>query len=92
MMFTPPTLNYTYEAVPDLQVRVATPEKRKRNTEKSTGEGPDTAEVPARGPEERKRKGNDQDRDHDHDRSQSQEIKGIYSLTVNDTQNRHFRS
>ena len=56
MMFTPPTLNYTYEAVQ----KVATREKRKRNIERSTEEGPDTADdAPVRGPEERKRSAND---------------------------------
>ena len=56
MMFTPPTLNYTYEAVQ----KVATREKRKRNIERSTEEGLDTADdAPVRGPEERKRSASD---------------------------------
>ena len=65
MMFTPPTLNYTYEAVPDHPVKVAIPEKRKRNIGKNTDEeGPGIVElVPVLDQEERKRKGNVPDHD-----------------------------
>ena len=52
MMFTPPTLNYTYELVQ----KVATREKRKRNIVRSTEEDLDTADdAPVPGQEERKR-------------------------------------
>ena len=64
MMFTPPTLNYTCGQVLWPPARVATPERRKRNTERSIEEGPGTVEVAAQGrKEERKRNGNDPDPD-----------------------------
>ena len=64
MMFTPPTLNYTCGQVLWPPARVATPERRKRNTERSIEEGPGTVEVAAQGrKEERKRNGNDRDPD-----------------------------
>ena len=63
-MFTPPTLNYTCGQVLWPPARVATPERRKRNTERSIEEGPGTVEVAAQGrKEERKRNGNDRDPD-----------------------------
>ena len=58
-MFTPPTLNYNYELV--LKVK-ATPERRKRNTERNTVEVIVAAvEVAAQGREERKRNANGHD-------------------------------
>ena len=64
MMFTPPTLNYTCGQVLWPPARVATRERRKRNTERSIEEGPGTVEVAAQGrKEERKRNGNDRDPD-----------------------------